>query len=351
MGSWQVFLANSSDLTRNADITSQAHDLQLDLALNQAGSCSFNLPLSTEFTQYLDPIRDCVIVQKNKAVVWSGMIWSKEEDFTGAKISISAVGWYEILHKRYSTANTLTYTNKTSGFIIKALVDATNAHADTWINTTTGTDTQVRTVTVEKLSNIGDQIQQLTALENGCDVKVNPVTRNLIVSGPTDFTVTNIAFGFNVGPANVVSANRTTTGDDMANEQYVQGANITAFAENSISKGTGPFGEGQTFQNVISVTEVVDPVLLGAIANAEVAVNGYPRVLIDFVPKGIDINNTFNMPSIFEDYDIGDQVTISVKKDGSTINGQAVRIFSASLAIDNNGTEKINSLSTTYQSS
>ena len=98
-------------------------------------------------------------------------------------------------------------------------------------------------------------------------------------------------------------------------------------------------------QQVININEISDTNILGAIANAELALNAEPRVTINFDPKAE--GSEVNVPSLFEDYNLGDKVYLTAKRDGAEILNQAIRVFGLTLTIDNNGNEKVSSLQTT----
>jgi hypothetical protein len=101
MGNWKFFLANSSDMSLNADITGIARSKQLTLAHNRSGNCTFNLPLSVDTLEYSQTNQKCVIAMKNNNVVWSGPIWSRSIDLNAEKIEVNSVGWFEILMYRF----------------------------------------------------------------------------------------------------------------------------------------------------------------------------------------------------------------------------------------------------------
>ncbi len=342
---WQFFLANSSDMSLIGDLTHEARGKSLQLALNRPGSFNFNLPLSSEFAPYLDPVKYCIIAMKNKNIVWSGPLWTKQETLHDSKISLSAVGWFQLLTKRVTLVR-LSYTAQRRGAIAMDLLARANSTQNTYVGTGSNTDvsTPLSIKIYEKYANIGAEIQSLSATEAGFDFKVDPINRQLNIKNYTEYTnQTDVVFGFNWGPHNVGQVTRTTDADEMANQIIAIYSNRADAASDATAQSNY-----RLFQKVLNISENVDPTLGAAIANAEVAINKNPRSLITFTPR---LYGTPNVPSILEDYDIGDKVYLTAKRDSVDISNQAVRVFSANIEIDSNGNEATTGISTTAQAS
>lgn len=342
MAQWRIFLAESNDLEPKGEITTQASGKSLQLALNRPGAFSCSVPLDTEYKDHLVPVKNCIVAMKDDEIVWSGPIWSRIISFNEDQISLSAVGWFEILTKRYLT-ETITHTTTNLGDIAFDLLDKANAQQDTWISEGINTNSEVRTVKYEQFQNIGEEILNLADIEAGYDISVHPSTRELNIRAWNDYEIKeDVLFGYNWGPKNVEQLTLTEDADSMANRIYVQGTNITAQADENPSQL-----DYNLFTEVISLTDVKDQDLLAAIANAEVAVKKNPKVIIEFIPL-IDVDGS--TPELFSEYEIGDKIFLNAKYKGVEIQEQAIRVFGANIEIDNNGNEKISSLQTTYQS-
>ncbi len=339
---WQILVANSSDLEIIADITYEAKNKQIQLGLNQAGvfNCSSNT--NSFYTDYFYPLKYCIIAKRNGRIVWSGPIWNVQQSFDSEQISIGAVGWLEILFHRYHVDNTQLWTLENAGNIVFDMLENMNAQRDTWISEGINTNSQLRTVTAEPYSNYGDHIKGLTEVENGIDIEVDPETRELNVFAADDFSVTDVYFDFNTGRQNAANFSRTIDAAQMANQYYVRGHIATAEAHD-----TGSYTEfDQLMQQIINLTEVNDVTLLGAIANAELAVNSYPRVLFSFTPLVEQLGSKF-----FTDYNIRDQIFVSAERGNLTpIESQPARVFGASINIDEAGNEIVTNIDVTYQS-
>jgi hypothetical protein len=345
-GDWRVFIAQSSDLTIVADLTKEAKDKSLSLGLNQPGTFSCGISTKTIWYDYLVPVKYCVVLQRNDEIVWSGPIWTLDESFDGQNIEIGSVGWLEILFHRYHDTAEVTYNLTNAGTIAFNILALANAQHDTWINAGTNSNTQTRTVTVEQWSNYGEQIKDLTESENGIDIEIDPETRDLNIYAASDFQIRNdVVFGYNTLNHNVSNFSRTIDADSMANQYYVQGKIVTAEAHDDPS--IAEFG--QLLQEVISVTEATDTNFLGAVANAELEVNKEPRTLFSFTPTIGHIAEVG--PVLFEHFNIRDQIQVSAERDNvSPINSQAVRVFGATVDIDNNNNERLSRVDITYQS-
>lgn len=347
---WQLYLAESNNLNRIAEISREARGKSFSLALNRAGSFNFNLPLSTDWWEYLNPLQHCVIVSKNHNEVWSGPIWTKSESLASERIEISCVGWFQTLFSRFITDANHTYTTTNEGDIAFALLALANDYEidsviyPTFISEGSNTSIEDRTRTYERWQNIGQEIQALTEIEASFDFKIDPITREMNIMNESDFAdQTEAVFGFNWGPRNVREVTRETDGSVARNEYFVRGQFSTAHTWDTDSIDT--YG---LYQEVIEIGELSDVGIGAAIANVEVAVNKNPRILINFDPMAE--SEILTMPSIFEDYDIGDKVYLSAVRHNVEIKEQAIRVFGASISIDENNNETVNSIQVTMQS-
>jgi hypothetical protein len=341
---WKFYIANSTDLTKVADITKQSRNKKFQLSLNKAGSFDWELPLSTEWVDDLDPVRNCIVCRKNNVTVWSGPIWTKKEDFAADKITLSAVGWYQILAKRI-LIDTLLAEDKKRGAIIFDLLDAANDQFPTWITEGTNTDTASVDVTrsYEKYAVISSEIDQLTNEESGPDFSIDPDTREMNITAWDDFEVRdNVVVAYNTKPRNAVGFSRNFDADTMKNQIHVTGQSVQGYADDEDSQTY----HDQLFQEVVAVSDTNDASLLGAIASAEIVTNSYPRITYEITPKKTSADNAI---SFFEDFNLGDQIKIAAERHDIVIAPHSVRAFSVGLDIDMNGNEQMSSLGVTYQ--
>jgi hypothetical protein len=351
MANWKVYLAESSDLTFTKDITAISRDKTLTLSHNRSGSFNCNLPLSANNLELSKTNQNCIIVLKDGVIVWSGPIWTRSIKFNESKIEVSAVGWFEILMYRFLISTVPSFTNATEGNIVlgtspAGLLKIANDNTPTWI--TAGTNPaggSLRTITYEIFQSIGENIINLSDMEYGFDIYLDPETRQLNIRDADDFDDrTNIPFGYNWGPDNIQDIVIEENGGEMRNKVHVVSPNNVIYT----APNTASITDNNLLEEVIQITEEDDPLVLQAIANAEVAVKGYPPINYEITLKPQGAGNPYG---IFEDYNIGDRIQFTANKnvDGELIQIEhAPRIFAATITIDDNGREVVSSLQTTF---
>lgn len=350
MAHWEFFLAESDSMETVADITHEAQDKGFQLSMNREGAATFRMPMASEKSQYLNPWEYCLIARKNHNTVWSGPVLTTSENWQDGMISVSCTGWLRTLINRYITAASVTYTNMNEGQMAFNLLNlANNYQVDgvarpTGITAGTNSTTATRTKTFERWESIGNAIQSLTEIESGFNLDIDPETKELNIYKWNDFNDNDEAiFGFNWGPSNVSEITRDIDGDVMKNQTFVVGqfGNYQAYTVPSIE-------QHGLQQQVITISELGDNDIGQAIAVAEDTFNAYPRVNLSFTPKtgGEDVV----VPSLFEDYNIGDKVYLTAVAENFKITNQPLRIFGLSFTIDSNNTERISGIETVYGS-
>jgi hypothetical protein len=345
MAIWDIFLAESDSMTIVADITPECRSKSFDLALNRSGSFSFSMPFNSVHKEYFGLGEYCAIVLKNNNIVWSGPLWTREDNFDSGRFEFSAVGWFEILNKRFITDADRTYTTQTDSAIVYDLLAYANAQTDTWIDEGVDTSTASRTITLERWQNIGEQINNFTEMESGLDWEIDPETRDMNLYAWDDFDdQTGVIWGFRRGGQNVSSVVRQNNIEDLANHVYVVGPTQIGSASDATSISTY-----NRHQKVINISELDNLGVLGAITNAELAVSKDPRVTINFSP--IVAEQLVSAYSFFEDFKLRDKIYLSAYRDEVEIDALGIRVFGVGFEIDENNNEKITSLATTYQAS
>lgn len=354
MATWKFFIAESSDLSIIKDISNDAREKQLDLSFNRSGSCTFNLPLTQTYFDYTKTNRYCILAQKGNTVVWSGPIWTRQIDFNEEKIGVTAVGWFEILMTRFLTDVVPgRYVDENEGNIVLSnsspigLLKIANDKHPTWITAGTNTSTSERTITYEIFQSIGENIINLSDMEDGFDIYMDPLTRELNITDSNSFgDVTSTPFGYNWGPHNIANVVVQENGGELRNAVHVAGGNGVAItAESSASIATN-----NLYEEIIQLTEVSDENILGAVANAHLALTENPPQSLDISLKaqGSGINEL----EFFENYTLGDKIAVVINKniDGYNIQvTQTPRVFGATIVIDEYNTERVTNLRTTYE--
>lgn len=344
---WKVILVESNDLSNVYDLTNVASSKNFQIALNKAGSFTFNVPITHEIAPELNVINRGIKLYKNNVPIWSGFILNKSTEVPSNKVSVNTVGWFTILGKRLLEDNVQFEGPSNRGTIAHSLLTTANAQKDTWINVGTNNHTFEfsDTVTYQKHSSIGQLIQNLSDIESGFDWSIDPETRDFDLEDSDSPTIRdNVIFGYNKLTNNIQQLSETVDGNEMVNKIFVLGRFLTATAEDTAAQN-----EYQLFHRTDSLSEITDNIILGAYANGEIAVSARPRVIYSFTPFPVatNIKEDENVPSIFEDYNIGDIAYLSADYGSLQINKQAVRVFGTSIGIDEEGNESVGSIQTT----
>lgn len=409
---WRWFLCRSSDMAQIAELN--AHSKNLQVQLNNQGKATCWIHLLDAATADVVVHQTALRCDRNGQTVWSGPIYRAQETSQAQQgqnegqdqLQITALGWYQILNQRevhtgaefqamlsgpngaawqaangsytslgIDTATQLTYSasqfpSTTDAEIIFDLLNRANIDSPTLITpgNVYGSPIQ-RNLTLQRFQNVGQQITQLSNVESGVDFVIDPLTRKMHLYGPGASPSPSISNGYGVDrgqsvlftyPGNCTMAQRTQDGTKTANRIEAIGQYGVGRADDLTSQTANGLLEDQG-----SLSEVVDPNILAAYANAEVVVRKDPWTIITFNPRGVmySDNTATGVPRPFQDYNLGDiaycvidrgprfQIGTILDSTGKRIgiNPQATRIYGWTLQIDDNGVEKVSSIQTTYQ--
>ena len=381
---WSFWLAESKDLSRIRQVQ-MARGKQISVALNRSGSASFDMPLNSEGAAFLQPYSRAILVYRDSPTVgnqliWSGYINTLDEDITGNRISVGAVGWMERLGKRFLRREKI-YTNADDGTIIFDLLDEMNLtstpepvpyvvpvvagsdpNTPTWIqegaklpnegvggatayvDLTTidppGSETSTgRDVTYAIYTPVLPEIQGLADIENGCDYYVTPDTRTLNIYRKRMVDRPNVVFGYNWGPNNIAQLGRQNDGSTVVNYFLARG-------KEGVTPRYQPDLASQALYGLIEETVSLPEIgperemILQYYASAEVALRAQPRIIYTITPFPY-AGNEGRVPEPFVDYGIGDKVYFSAHWPPRVdISNQAVRVFGISMTIDEEGNER-----------
>ena len=337
MHTWKTYLIECDSVTYIADISQFARNKGLTVALNRPGTFTFNMEMGSLWEPEMATVSMGIIVHKNSVPVWGGPLWTKQKDYNNNTVEWSAVGWFELLNKRI-LLETEVYDNIGDGAIAHDLLDIANDYHDTGISPGEQGSSANRDIEYEQFTNIGEAITNLTEVEAGFDFTVDPVEKTLDIVEWNNYTHRSSVLGYNWGPNNISQFSENEEADSMVNEYFVSGETATAEANDSVSAAAL-----QLFQEEISISGNISVEYLGAIANAELAINSYPGVIYNLSLKP-------NTVSIFEDFQLGDEMQLVANTvNGETAVDENVRVFGASIEIDGEGNELVTGLQTTYQ--
>lgn len=360
----------------------EARGWSYDQQLNQPGSARFSHPIEESRDTIVEEIHvgiRGIEIERNGTVVWSGPVWTTEEDADSRAINVTCVGWLQYLSHRI-IRNTIglaadglpfrkEYEDQLPGNIIFDLVDYANTQPVPALADPTGGQVIVPTpitkhsmlysgtqisIAYEPYQKIGDAIRGLTELENGPDISIDPATRQMTVWSPyqgqesvgePDWLGMRkpwISFDCNTGKHNAENVVRNIDMSVVHNRFTATGNAEPGFVEDTESEKQ--FG---VFEDHADLGEVFDPEVLLVYAGVEVAILGNPFVQYTVQPMITSAHN----PEPFVDYGIGDVIRINVDI-GSRFRvfDQDVRIYGFSVTVSDMGEEKVTSIATNPQS-
>jgi hypothetical protein len=352
-GDFRWVLANSSDLSRLGELT-QGRSRTLTVGLNRPGSASVTLPLDYRLSDAAAVLETCLLVYYRDRIVWSGPVWTIEEAVPEDRVTLNAVGWFEILNHRYVRERLTWGASGTSpqkvdaGQIAQELVTHAAAGdldigAPFYISNGTTESTQGRIATAEPLSVIGNQIQQFSNVESGYDWHIDPLTRDFNIYRLKGQNLSdNIAFAYGTGVNNIQSFNRQIDGSQLTNKIYVTGKTGGINARDDESRLR--FG---TMESAESLSDESRVDTLNGYANAEIAYRKNPRQTFSLTPMAATGNA--RVPRLFVDYDVGDTIKFTARKGRIQVLDQRIRVFGASFTVDDQGIERVSNLQVTYE--
>lgn len=368
---YRFILADSVDLRVHKTDLVDATGKNFSLTLNRPGSASFSMPLDHPDAILVTPLRSALKIFRedsltNITLLWSGYVANIEEDVTNNRMAVSCVGWMERLNKRILRRAKTYNTVDDADIIYDLLADAnltTSPAPDsyavpvvtgswpptpTWISQGLKSSSDVsysaanRIKTYDALTVIGPEIQALTELENGCDIYLDPLTRELAIYRKKMLNRTGAIFGYNWGPNNLSAFNRSLDGTTEVNYMRVAGRpELTPqFAHDTAAQAT--YG---LIEEVVTLSDAKDVGVLAAYAGAEVALRSTPRIIYAMTP--FVFTEGGRVPEPFRDYGVGDQIYFKarwgdrVNIEGVSGKGQAVRVFGMSVNITEEGNESV----------
>lgn len=400
----EVWLCRTTDMSQIAQLN--VHNRQLQLQLDNQGTFTGWVHLLDAAASEIVIHQTSIRIDRNGETIWSGPIFQANDNSSGTtgnqegddQCQITAMGWFQILNQRLlhtgseftdmlaapngvawqaqfgsynqvgvDTAVQLAYSatefpTTTDAVIMFDLLNRANIDSPTLITPGNifGAPIQ-RNLTLQRFQNIGQQITQLVNVESGCDFVVDPVSRKMDLYGPGASPSPDIANGFGVDrgqgclftyPGNCTAIQRTGDGTQTQNR-------VEAIGEYAVGRADdlGSQSENGLFEANDQLSEVVDPNILAAYANAEVTVRAQPWTITTFTPRGVmksDIENGISgIPQPFDDFQIGDIVYTVIDRGrvqvGSSSNPQQTRVFGFTIAWDDDGVEKLSNVQTTFQ--
>lgn len=357
MSDYTFELVNSKTMAKIGELT-QARGRQLSLAHNKAGSFEMRLPLRDSFSDRVQQIATGVMVKRLGVPKWSGPVWTvnKTVDNQGVpSLAVGCVGWLQTLEKRlvYPLGSLMhaawiknQYVDEDAGSIALDLLGQSNndnAFSDTnYVVPGDYESSQQRTRTYQPWSSVLGEITALSEIESGYDMLVDPATRELDIYQRIGSVRPEVMFELG---KNVVSVNMTSDASRMCNRMIAYSSIGWAQADDLVSQAA--YG---VFEEAVSLTDVRDVAILQAYANGEIAVRSTPLEFYGFQPRRFSSANSDD-PRIFRDFAISDTAYLRARAGSIDVPRQAVRVFGATIAFDDDtGAEQLTSLQTTFTS-
>ncbi len=284
---------------------------------NRPGAISFTCPLDHPKT--LSTILDVGVneatVERDGTIVWAGPIQTSDENDTGRLINFAGEGLLTYLRKMHITT-TLTYSSSTDDqyTIARGLIahHQNKAGGDFNIDTTAATlsgQKRTRTYNYWEHKNVYDAVIELSEMDNGFDLAIDPATRTLDLYYPRQGQRrTDIVFD----ERNIRRFSRQRDATRQASHILAIGSGEEdAMLRASVQSSTAVAAYGLT-QKVISLKDVTVESTLIDHANDALNVSAT-------VPNLIAIDVSTDDPGLFS-YGVGDEVQVRWASPYETVN-------------------------------
>jgi hypothetical protein len=317
---------------------------------NRPGKFDMTLPLDDKIAYSIAKHKTCVVCERNDALVWSGGITSVSRDPAANTLTLTAIGWLDELNHRFVRASeepALTFTDVVGGQIASTLLNTCNLQTDTMgvqrpthVGFYSNSDVVTRTRAYKRGQSYGSALQELSDVESGFDIFYNHAARAVVIKPPDAFVVRdNVAFGYGVEPYNLSNATQSDDGTNTANRVTAVGSNGIITPADDVDSIVS-YG-GLMLEAWESLSNIADAAIIGAYANAEVIYRKYGQITYDMSPLPYG-----DIPRLFDDYELGDEVFLSIDHGALKVDRQGVRIFSVTINVDAQGNEVISSIGT-----
>lgn len=359
MAFWEFILcyapapaAPFGDLIRICPIAFQG-EAQVEIVRNRAGSFSCNIDIESDAAYALldrtssngdirGTLRKCVVVKRDQKWLWSGPVSGLNGQIggQGGTLSLSAVGWLDLIYQRMSHEDK-TWLATAQDDIVYAMMDMMQTQdPDFPLPVFKGGnfgEMVIRDHSISRGEKFGESIQKLSDIESGFDMDVDPVTRELNLYAWDSYRDNQRAkLGYHWGPENIESLSWQENGLGARTRIAVVGksGHVQSGFDTDAALDYG------VLEDLVSLGEAQDDILLPYVA-AELVYRSRPIVNYTIVPK-----MNAEAPRLFDDFQIGDKIYFTAREGAFKVEGQAIRVFGASISVDTEMNEKISSLQT-----
>jgi hypothetical protein len=198
---------------------------------------------------------------------------------------------------------------------------------------------------------VGPAISELLGVENGCDIEIDPITREMNIYRRRMTIRPEVIFGFNWGPKNIQQLGRQRDGTAVVNYHLSTGASgsIPKYKDDVDSQlEYGLLEEDAALSDVVDNVNIASgnsprQSVLWTYSAAEIALRkSVPNV---FSVTPFPYTRDGSVPEPFVDYKVGDRVQYTaIWKPRIEVKNQGVRVFGLNVNIDDLGNEKIGQL-------
>lgn len=401
---WKWWLCKTNDFSQIA-VLNNLHEKKLQTMLNHSGSFNSWLHIEDPKSVYILEHQTCLLGYRNNELKWSAPIFNCEENTETLKISIIAMGWFQLLNKREihtgyewkemaikasgriinrfpiyehekeleeienqynevissgfytpiatETAEELVYRNTPTSIIAMDLLNRANIDHPTTITPGLLAPTNSVNLTLHRFQNVGEEITKLTAIESSFDFDIDPLTRkfntyrNVIragIAGKGQDRGSGVRFTY---PGNSLGIIRLAEGMKTQNRTEAIGQYSVGKSESIQS-----IQENGLFEGSVQAPEVVNLNILNALSTIETSTLEKPFTIISINPRAVSDSASTAVPRPLVDYEDGDIVYVCAKK-GPRLsigfpNPQPVRIFGMTINMEDDGSEKVNGIQTVY---
>jgi hypothetical protein len=316
--------------------------------LNAPGACGLTIPLrsnkpgnvATLTESSFAPARTSIFVSRDDVLLWGGILWSVDADVEQNALTANATGFHSYFRKRLLRIDK-TYAATEQVDIAVDLLDYAIAQPGGMVPVTTTTAaatgvTRDRTYWEYERKNIGELIEQLSAVQNGFDFRYEPrwdgssLGVNFVVSYPRTGRNTDIVLELG---ANVELLSLTNDGTQMANQVDALGGGQGPDTPIRTARDTSILSTYPLLEDVTSHTDVISGDTLQEHAEARLD-SGRRAIKIPTVrlSKG-------SIPGL-GDYVIGDQVRVKGSYGYLDVD-DSFRITGITVAVGSTGDEVV----------
>lgn len=361
---WRHFLFDTRTFEDIGELGT-ARDRQLTLTLNRSGSGNLSLPLDEDIAYGVEKHRTGIRWVRDDKPVWAGPVYTLSKDLAANKLQVGCLGFFEELFRRIVRAGQeRTFVEEPQDFVVYALLEMANSQRDGLpqknSDGTNGTGalrpTKVRqgtahgnpvfpdtSIQLTRGMKIGEQILQISNNENGLDLSTDPETGELDLWHPRLGRDTELVlvFGDDMMGENLENLVQQLDGTAMTNRLTVFGDNgSVGMAEDIESMDYW----GVMFEDESSVSGLATSEAALQFAGAEVAVLKDPRIthVVSLLSSSGEEGGP--VPKLFDDFNVGDTMLARGERGSAVIHDQKIRLFGATLGIDDNDNEKLSSI-------